>query len=88
MVTFGHHFENGGQKTAKKGLKKMSEISLFEGGATNNNFFGNDIDVDLKIILCCKLVLLDKYLLKCCDIVLLVEHQHRLFVIYRINCAE
>ena len=29
MVTFGHHFKNGGQKTPQKGSKKMSEISLF-----------------------------------------------------------
>ena len=39
MVTFGHHFKNGGQKNGKKESKKMSKISLFEGGATNNNFY-------------------------------------------------
>ena len=31
MVTFGHLLKNGVQKNGKKGLKKMSEISLFEG---------------------------------------------------------
>jgi hypothetical protein len=31
MVTFGHHFKNGGQKNGKKGTKKMSQNSLFEG---------------------------------------------------------
>ena len=31
LVTFGHHFENGGIKNAPKRVKKMSEISLFEG---------------------------------------------------------
>jgi hypothetical protein len=29
----------GVKKTPQKGSKKMSEISLFEGRATNNNFY-------------------------------------------------
>ena len=32
MVTFGHHFKNGGLKNDKKGAKKMSQNSLFDGG--------------------------------------------------------
>ena len=30
LVTFGHHFENGGSNKGQKGSKKMSKNSLFE----------------------------------------------------------
>lgn len=50
------------------------------------NLMGTDyiniIISTLKIILCCKLVLFDKYLFESGNIVLLVKEQHRFFIIH------
>ncbi len=73
---------------SRGGVAKYIHPYLLRQNGDQNTYFICSIPKRLKILADCELILADKDLFECVEVVLLVENQHRFFVVYRVHRTE